>query len=389
MIFFLRRRGFVAELPLLDEFMTLARLALTGRGQDVSAYLQKTARRYKSSVPVMTERLMGLLREAPNQTSPLRGQAGLAAPVDFDSRQQLVRVEQPGQLEIEPILPAELRKSLQQIISEHEKTAELAAAGLNPSRAVLFYGPPGVGKTLSGRWIASKLNKPLLVLDLSAVMSSYLGRTGGNVRAVLDYAKSENCILFLDEIDAVAKRRDDAGEVGELKRLVTVILQEIDDWPSGSLLLAATNHPDLLDPAIWRRFDASIEFPTPGEPEIREAIGAFLGTDLPHDKKWVSLLSILFRNQNLNDVERAVLRARRQKVINGSEIEHELQQVVKGHSDGLSLKDRLSLGEAMQSLSTISENRIHELTGISRVTLQKRRIAKISPKRARRKADGG
>ena len=76
-------------------------------------------------------------------------------------------------------------------------------------------------------------------------MSSFLGRTGGNLRLVLDYAKGQDCILLLDELDAIAKRRDDATEVGELKRLVTVLLQEIDDWPATGLLLAATNHPDV------------------------------------------------------------------------------------------------------------------------------------------------
>src|SRR5690606_32775240 len=106
-------------------------------------------------------------------------------------------------------------------------------------------------------------NRPLLILDLASVMSSYLGRTGTNLRHVLDYAKSLDCVLLLDELDAIAKRRDDRGEIGELKRLVTVLLQQIDDWPPKSLLIAATNHADLLDPALWRRFDVTLEFPIP------------------------------------------------------------------------------------------------------------------------------
>jgi hypothetical protein len=96
------------------------------------------------------------------------------------------------------------------------------------------------------------------VLDLIVVMSSYLGKTGNNLRSALDHAKANEAILLLDEIDAIAKRRSDESDVGELKRLVTVMLQEVDDWPDTDLLLAATNHPELVDPALWRRFDAEL-----------------------------------------------------------------------------------------------------------------------------------
>ena len=150
-----------------------------------------------------------------------------------------------------------------------------------------------LGKTLAARWIAKKLNRPLIVLDLWAVMSSFLGRTGNNIRNVLDYAKGLDCVLLLDEFDAIAKRRDDAVEIGELKRLVTVLLQEIDEWPSSGLLLAATNHPDLLDPAVWRRFELIVEFPMPTEAEIRQAIELFLGGEA-EEKGWSAILRECF-----------------------------------------------------------------------------------------------
>ena len=94
-------------------------------------------------------------------------------------------------------------------------------------------------------------------------MSSLLGKTGNNIKSVMDYAKEKPCVLLLDEFDAVAKRRDDYRDVGELKRLVTVLLQTIDEWPATSLLVAATNHPDILDPAVWRRFEHILKFNMP------------------------------------------------------------------------------------------------------------------------------
>ena len=139
-------------------------------------------------------------------------------------------------------------------------------------------GPPGVGKTLTARWLAAQLKVPLYVLDLTAVMSSLLGKSG-NLRAAIDFAKREPCVLLLDEIDAIAKRRSDDSDVGELKRLVTVILQEVDEWPASSVLLAATNHPELIDPALWRRFDLVVQFKTPDEQAVKEAIKRFLGPD--------------------------------------------------------------------------------------------------------------
>ena len=156
-----------------------------------------------------------------------------------------------------PLLSGDVEDSLGQLIAERRQSDRLQAMGLTPTRSAIFVGPPGVGKTLTARWLAAQLKVPLYVLDLTAVMSSLLGKSGTNLRAAIDFAKREPCVLLLDEIDAIAKRRSDDSDVGELKRLVTVILQEVDEWPASSVLLAATNHPELIDPALWRRFDLS------------------------------------------------------------------------------------------------------------------------------------
>ena len=165
------------------------------------------------------------------------------------------------------------------VIKEHQRAKDILQAGLTISNKLIFCGPPGVGKTLAAKWLANRLNLPLYTLNLAAVMSSYLGKTGNNVQRVFQFVSQHPCILLLDEFDAIAKKRGDDTDVGELKRLVTVLLQEFDRFSQSSKLIAATNHPTLLDPAVWRRFDVSIEFPMPDEPQAVEAIKSFFDTD--------------------------------------------------------------------------------------------------------------
>lgn len=289
----------------------------------------------------LSERLeMDAIRSGGTRTRPL--------PVDSDSRQSLIRIEDPVTLDKPPVHPIEINDYFDQILLERKHIEELLAEGLYPTRSVIFQGPPGVGKTMSARWIAHKLGLPLLTLDLATVMSSFLGKTGSNVRAVLEHAMSFPCVLLLDEFDAIAKRRDDDRELGELKRLVTVLLQAIDDWPSTSLLVAATNHGELLDPAIWRRFDLEVTFTMPSYNMIKRYLQDYW-PDMDKSDEQVSK----FKGMSFSNIDRELRKAKREKIIthinlravakkesasefDDMEMDEKKKWVVKFHDEGLS-----------------------------------------------------
>jgi len=293
------------------------------------------------------------------------------APVDADSRLDLLRHEFADELPARPIWGPELAAPLEQLVAERGAWDRLADVGLSPTRTALLIGPPGVGKTLAARYVAHELDLPLLVLDLAAVMSSLLGRTGTNVRQVMDYAKSRSCVLLLDELDAVAKRRDDVGDVGELKRLVTVLLQAVDDWPASGLLLAATNHPDLLDPAAWRRFEMVIEFPLPNREQVSQAVDQFL---IPGDAVSAPLLSAvktLLQGKSYSDIERDMIATRRRTALSSGDLGTEVAKFVSANAAALPVNERAALAAEAIARGEMSQHKAHEFFSVSRDVIRR------------------
>jgi hypothetical protein len=237
------------------------------------------------------------------------------APVDADSRMELVETVFPVILGQQPVFSEPIRYVLNDVLREWRSIELLIKEGLAPARMLLFCGQPGVGKTMAAHWMAQELKLPLLTLNLATVMSSYLGKTGNNVRAVFDHAVSRPCVLLLDEFDAIAKRRDDDSDVGELKRLVNVLLQALDDWPANSLLIAATNHGDLLDPAVWRRFDHVVQFAPPDVESIVEYLREY-----PMDDKVRTNLAKLLHGESFSTIGQIVLASRKTALLDGLQL---------------------------------------------------------------------
>jgi len=354
-------------IDLETEFVHLARLAMTGKQEDVLALTRKTMRSLIKNRPDLSEQIKFVLALSPKE-SPIRMLMPRPIPVDLESKLELLRCEMFVELREDPVFADSIQMELTSVIEERRRESELAAVGLSPLRSLLLTGPPGVGKTLAARFIAKELKRPLLTLDLASVMSSYLGRTGTNIRAVLEYAKRAPSVLLLDEFDAIAKRRDDAGEVGELKRLVTVLLQEVDEWPSSGVLIAATNHPDLLDPAVWRRFERVIEFPKPSRQEIEQLLEKQLESTVVAKLK--KSFAVLLEGKSFADIVRQIESARRMAVLDKMSLEQAIVKTLSKLGASPQKGQRLALAEVMRQ-EGYSQRDVNKMTGLARDTLRK------------------
>jgi SpoVK/Ycf46/Vps4 family AAA+-type ATPase len=163
----------------------------------------------------------------------------------------------------ELLLPASLRTACDELIEEQQRVEVLRSFGLEPRHRILLTGPPGNGKTSLAETIAEALLVPLMKVRYEAVVGSFLGETAAQLSRVFSFARTRRTVLFFDEFDAIAKERGDEHETGEVKRVVSSLLMQIDDLPSHVVVIAASNHPELLDRAVGRRFELHLHLPGP------------------------------------------------------------------------------------------------------------------------------
>lgn len=326
-------------------------------------------------------RLRKMLAENDHQLRPAGASFASALPVDSDSRFPLVERVNPEELDEAPVVLSAAQWDLvDEFLSISKSHALLDAQGQSGAMSLLMYGPPGTGKSRLARHIAHDLGLELFVARLDGLISSFLGSTSKNIRALFDFAARTPCVLFLDEFDAIAKLRGDTQELGELKRVVNSFIQNLDALGSESIVLAATNHEGLLDSAVWRRFGYRLELGYPVA-SLRQAMWLqFLG---PSDfgSRGLSLLVDLSEGFSGSDIEEVCRRLNRRHIVTGDKPElkealHILENMSIGEGQdrrflsALRDKDARATAKALQARSRklYSHSAVASLLGVSKAT---------------------
>ena len=288
-------------------------------------------------------------------------------PVDVDSHLQVVEVYPPDATRQPVVLSPEVEKQISGLIKMVNHRSDIELAGINVKKTMLLYGKPGCGKTSIAHYVSEKTGLPLIVARLDGVVSSLLGSTAKNLRRIFDYVQSIPCILFLDEFDAIAKARDDAHELGELKRVINSLLQNIDGMNTDSVLIAATNHPEMLDSAVWRRFVQVVEVGLPSEQQISEMIDLFaspFNSDIVSDSQRKKIIIDSIKGLSPSDIKTIFDKVKVKSVIEGKmcfETEELLSNIYEA-----TCKNKSEYSYVMfLSSHGISQTEISKRTGVS------------------------
>lgn len=310
---------------------------------------------------------------APGKTM-FTSQSAYTLPQDKDNGLELLEIVHSTISLKDVALPSNTLEAIHQIIEEQKKADSLISRGISPTNRLLLFGPPGCGKTITAHAIGKELGLDIAYVKLDGLVSSYLGQTGTNIRKIFDYVRNRRIILFLDEFDAIAKKRDDSNELGELKRIVTTLLQNLDTLPSHVMLIAATNHEQLLDAAVWRRFERTILIDYPNDEQRRQLIERNLSRLLPNSHMDIHQAVVLTKGMNGSDIVNFVESLAKRAILDGYEDDVSFKHLVEAWLGNRSLfagKEHKEYMTALKHLndSGVSLRVLEEITGIPKSTI--------------------
>lgn len=315
---------------------------------------------------------------SPISSMSFSSQSIVGLPKDKDSTLDLVEILNPTISLKDVALSDKALDTIQQIVAEQKKANTLLEKGIIPTNRLLLCGPPGCGKTMTANALAGELGMQIAYVRLDGLVSSYLGQTGTNIRKIFEFVKGKRIILFLDEFDAIAKKRDDSHELGELKRVVTTLLQNLDDMPANVFLIAATNHHHLLDPAIWRRFDISILLELPNEIQRKKIISSAISDFLKDYELDLKSLVVLTEGMSGAQIQTFLQAIAKFCVMNKTEKEFvAIEEIGKIWLNHTALYVSEDSSDFISALSKLQKNGIpmrtlESITGIPKSTLSYR-----------------
>lgn len=275
-----------------DQLKALLRSHL--EGDDTRFYsiaMQVAAREAKMGHGKLAEELRALIDQAKARrvTSP----DGQAVPIGKPRGElaNLLTVSYPKNRLVDMVLADDLGQQLERIIREQRHAAEILSHGLQPRRKLLLVGPPGTGKTMTASVLAGELGLPLFEVRLDGLMTKFMGETAAKLRQIFEATQQARGVYFFDEFDAIGSQRGLTNDVGEVRRILNSFLQMIEQDQSHSLILGATNHPEILDNALFRRFDDFLHYELPDEKHISGVLKARLQHKAVKHISWKRLAS--------------------------------------------------------------------------------------------------
>ncbi len=258
-----------------DQVKALVRSHADGDdGHFYSVAMQVAARAAKSGKTRFAQELKDVVdaAKAASETSHSRHPKPVPVVQPRGDLAGLLAVTYPSQRLSDLVVEPRVRERLDRVLREQRQQDQLRGFGFEPLHSLLLVGPPGVGKTLSASVLAGELHLPLFMIRLETLITKFMGETAAKLRLVFDAVEETRGVYLFDEVDALAGDRATTNDVGEIRRVLNSFLQFLDHDSSASLVVAATNHPQLLDRAVFRRFDTVIELPLPTAEIAREVI---------------------------------------------------------------------------------------------------------------------